>query len=144
VIVYLDTSAFVPLFIDEPSSSLCRDIVAAVDGVVVSRLLWPETAGALAKAVRTRRINQVECEKAWRLAQGYLNQCHVVELDETLARMAADAALTYGLRGYDSVHHAAATRAANAAVVLAASGDAALLSAWRRSGLTTVDTAQPA
>jgi predicted nucleic acid-binding protein len=52
VIGYLDTSALVPLLIAEPTSAACRRFWDDADTVVFSRLLYVETAAALAQARR--------------------------------------------------------------------------------------------
>lgn len=50
MIGYLDASAFVPLLIAEPGSAACRRFWNDADSVVSSRLLYVETAAALAQA----------------------------------------------------------------------------------------------
>ena len=52
MIGYLDTSAFIPLLIDEPTSEACRRFWDDADVIVSSRLLYVETAAALAQAGR--------------------------------------------------------------------------------------------
>jgi uncharacterized protein with PIN domain len=56
VIGYVDTSAFVPLLINEPTSEACRRFWDDADVVVSSRLLYVETAAALAQARRMGRL----------------------------------------------------------------------------------------
>lgn len=56
MIGYLDTSAFVPLLIDEPTSQACQRFWDDADEIVSSRLLYVETAAALAQARRMRRL----------------------------------------------------------------------------------------
>ncbi|SOD71042.1 PIN domain-containing protein [Jatrophihabitans sp. GAS493] len=63
----------------------------------------------------------------------------IVEPDDRLVRAAADIALTHGLRGYDAIHCASAQQVADDDL-LAAAGDARLLSAWMESGTSTHDT----
>lgn len=55
MIGYLDTSAFVPLLIDEPTSAACRRFWDDADEVVSSRPRYVETAAALAQARRLGR-----------------------------------------------------------------------------------------
>lgn len=50
MIGYLDTSAFVPLLIEEPTSQTGRRFWDDADVIVSSQLLYVETAAALAQA----------------------------------------------------------------------------------------------
>jgi len=58
VIGYLDTSAFVPLLVAEPGSPACRRFWDDADAVVSCRLLYVETATALAQAPRMARLDK--------------------------------------------------------------------------------------
>ena len=44
MIVYFDTSAFVPLLVIEPGTSLARELWDSADEVVTTRLLYVEAA----------------------------------------------------------------------------------------------------
>ncbi|GAB3795990.1 hypothetical protein GCM10028798_05510 [Humibacter antri] len=63
----------------------------------------------------------------------------VVEVDELLARNAAQDAERFKLRGFDALHCASA-RSTNSTDLVAVSGDRQLLAAWRPAGIATVDT----
>ncbi len=63
----------------------------------------------------------------------------IVEVDQLLMRRAAVLADAHDLCGYDATHCAAA-ESINDDVLVAASGDAALLAAWRALGMNTLDT----
>lgn len=142
MIGYLDTSAFVPLLVAEPSSAACRRFWNDADDVVVCRILYVETAAALAKAERLRRIGPDEHVRAAVELDNLWAEVDIVDLDEELARSAAGIARALGLRGYDAVHCAAAAAVVDADLV-AAAGDRALLRAWRASGVATYDTSDP-
>ena len=142
MIVYLDTSAFVPLFVAEPSTQLCQDLWNMADDVFSVRSLRVETAAALAQAQRLGRISEDALAKLLEAMNEQLKQIRVIELDDTLARAVADAACQHALRGYDAVHFAAAAALPTENLV-AVSGDRALLTAWQTIGLTTADTSFP-
>jgi uncharacterized protein len=139
VIGYLDTSAFVPLLVAEPGSPACRRFWDDADAVVSCRLLYVETAAALAQALRMARLDKDQYERARHLLDALWAEVEVIELDELLAAAAAEAAHALGLRGYDAVHCAAAEQLADEDLV-AASGDRRLLDAWSECGLPTYDT----
>jgi uncharacterized protein len=139
VIGYLDTSAFVPLLIAEPTSAACRRFWDDADVVVSSRLLYVETAAALAQARRMDRLSGPGHDTALRMLEALWSQVEVVEVDEALVARAATMAYQLGLRGYDAVHFAAAEQL-NDDDVVAACGDQRLLSAWANIGVATYDT----
>jgi len=141
VIGYLDTSAFVPLLVVEPSTPLCRRFWDDADAVVSSRLLYVEAAAALAQAVRIGRLTEEERRSAGTLLDELWDEFEVVEVDELLVREAADLAQCYALRGYDAVHCASAQQLDDDDVVVAA-GDRRLLTAWTALSMSTLDTRQ--
>ena len=139
MIGYLDTSAFVPLIVAETSSESCRRFWDDADAVATSRLLYVETAAALAQARRQNRLNDVQHQRSLRLLEGLWSQVDVVEVDEVVARRAGVLAHELALRGYDAVHCASAEQLDDVTLV-AASGDRRLLRAWSSLGLATYDT----
>ncbi len=142
MIVYLDTSALVPLLIDEPTSQTCGALWDAADRLVTTRLTYVEAAAALAMAELLGRITSQEHDAGRERLTELWPEFDLVELDEQLMTAAARAAMTHGLRGYDSVHFAAAVTVDDEYLV-AAAGDRRLLDAWRADGITVVDTTAP-
>ncbi|WP_433601247.1 type II toxin-antitoxin system VapC family toxin [Nocardia sp. CA-135953] len=139
MIGYLDTSAFVPLLVSEPSSAACRRFWDDADAVVSSRLLYAETAGALAQAHRMARLNDPQYASCRRLLDQLWLQLEIVEVDGGSVRRAAELADLLALRGYDAVHCASAEQLDDTDLVVA-SGDKRLLDAWKSLGLATFDT----
>lgn len=138
MIGYLDTSAFIPLIVDEPASTACRRFWDDADDVVTSRLTYVETAAALAQAVRTGRLTEDGHERALALLDQLWTEIDVVEVDDALARRAAVLSQRCAVRGYDAVQCASAERVADDDV-LAASGDARLLAVWADLAIATFD-----
>jgi uncharacterized protein len=143
VIGYLDTSAFVPLLIDEPTSETCRRFWDDADVIVSSRLLYLETAAALAQARRMGRLSEDKHFQSRQRLDQLSSEMDVLELDEQVATHAADLAHRLSLRGYDAVHCASADQLDDEDVV-AASGDQRLLRAWSTLDIATYDTNQKA
>lgn len=139
MIAYFDTSAIVPLLIEEPATGPCQEHWSAADRLVTVRLTRVEAHAALAQAQRTRRISPRQLRSAVTDLDGLLDQVDHVEVDDSLVRAAADIAAAAGLRAYDAVHLAAALRIADTDLVLVA-GDQAMLAAATRAGLTTAST----
>lgn len=138
MIVYFDTSAFIPLLIGEPGSVTCERLWADADAVVSTRLLYVETAAGLARAQRLRRITGQQRGAAVRRAGRLWAELQIVEVDEDVMVRAAELARGCALRGYDAVHCASAERLGDDDLVVA-SGDGALLDACRSLGMATAD-----
>jgi predicted nucleic acid-binding protein len=141
VIVYLDTSALVPLIIAEPTSRRCRSVWDAADAVLCTELGHVEAASALARARRSARMTDVQHDEGLRRLGDLWDQLVSLPVDRSLVREAASLAAAHALRAYDAVHCAAALRHSGSSVV-PASGDRELLAAWRASGLDVIDTSR--
>lgn len=139
MIGYLDTSALVPLLIEEPTSAACRQLWDDAEVIVSSRLLYVETAAALAQALRMKRLRASEHHEARGRLDIMWAQIDVLEINEPLVARAAELTYRLGLRGYDAMHAAAAEQLDDDQMV-AAAGDHHLLGAWRQLGLATYDT----
>lgn len=134
MIAYFDTSALVPLLIDEPGSVVAGQIWDEAQRIVAIPLLYAEGRAALAQAQRMGRITQRQLRAAVDELDEVYSQIDVVSIDEPLVRRAGELAEAHGLRGYDAVHLAAAVRAADDDLVVVA-GDRALLTATAAVGL---------
>jgi uncharacterized protein len=144
VIGYLDTSAFVPIMlVAEPTSPACVEFWLTADMVVSTRLLYVETASALARGERNGRLVGDQHDRALAQVERLFGEIELIDVDERLTRLAADLARRFGLRGYDAVHCAAAALF-DAPDLVAGSGDRKLLAAWRELGVATFDPAAPA
>jgi predicted nucleic acid-binding protein len=139
VIGYLDTSVFVPLLVAEPTSESCQRFWDDTDAVVSSRLLYVETAAALAQARRMDRLTDAEHDETLRLLDRLWSEIDIAEVDEVVVNRAAVLARRFGLRGYDAVHCVSAEQLDDEDVV-AAAGDQELLSAWVELGMATFDS----
>jgi predicted nucleic acid-binding protein len=108
LILYLDTSAFIKLYVGEPNADRVRAAVAGADQVHAHWIAYPEMRSALARLYRMGRQDaetfgqcKREFERDWELVSPILP-------DERILRRAGELAERFGLRGYDSVHLAAA------------------------------------
>ncbi len=136
--MYFDTSAIVPIVIDEPSSTVASRLWDEADRVVSSRLVYAEGRAALAMARRLDRIDERGLREAVEGFEELHDQLDVIAVTEGLIREAGGLAEQLGLRGYDAVHLASARLVNDVETVLAA-GDQSLLVAARAIGLATAD-----
>ncbi|MGH9124211.1 MAG: type II toxin-antitoxin system VapC family toxin [Acidimicrobiales bacterium] len=136
--MYFDTSALVPIVIEEPSSIVASRLWDEADRVVSSRLIYAEGRAALAMARRMDRIDERGLRDAVDEFDSLHDQLDVIEVTERLVRDAGALAEQLSLRGYDAVHLASARVVDDQDLVLAA-GDQGLLAAARALGMATAD-----
>ena len=106
--IYLDTSAWVKIYMleeqAEPVATLMRDASACHTHLIA----WAEMRAALARADRMGRFTASSKQAALAAAERDWSDFLVVDTTENIVRRAGDLADRFGLRGYDSVHLAAA------------------------------------
>ena len=141
MIAYFDTSALIPLIVDEPASAVCVRLWNEAERVVSSRLLYPEARAALAQAERMKRLGASELEHAVQELDSLVSEISFLELSADVAASAGDLAQAHGLRGYDAVHLASALLLNDQELVLVA-GDHQLAAAARNSGVAVAVTTQ--
>jgi uncharacterized protein len=134
VIAYFDTSAVLPLIIDEPASQLAGRLWDDSDRVATVRLVYPEARAALAQANRLGRLNSRQLRFAVGSLDRLIPQLDVIEISETLAKRAGQLAEQMALRGYDAVHLAGVEAIGDADTILVA-GDHHLCQAAQRLDL---------
>lgn len=138
MIAYFDTSAVVPLLIEEVGTSRCEEHWSAADRLVSVRLLRVEAHAALAQATRQDRLTAQQLRSAVRALDTLIAQLDVLDIDDDLTRSAAEVAERHGLRAYDAVHLAAALAVDDEDLVLV-TGDHALASAAAAAGLPVAE-----
>ena len=136
MIVYFDTSALVPVIIEEPSSAGASRLWDEADRVVSSRLVYAEGRAALAMARRMDRFDDDHLRTAVQDFESLHEQLDIVEVTENLVRDAGSLAQELALRGYDAVHLASAQLVHDPDMVLA-SRDQHLLAAAHALGMAT-------
>lgn len=139
MILYLDTSALVPLLIAEPTSSACDELWDGADSITSTRLAYIEAVAAMATATRMGRISAADLRDGSAVLDELWQAVAVIELDSLLMSEASRLSVVYGLRGSDATHCAAAIEV-NDVDLVAASGDQRLIAAWHVEGVAVRDT----
>lgn len=103
--LYLDTSSFVKLLLDEAGSLAVVEQVDEADVVITVSLTYTEACAALAR--RRRDVAPRQHAEAKRAFQQLWPALLVYDVDDTLCQRAGEMAEQYGLRAYDSLHLAA-------------------------------------
>jgi predicted nucleic acid-binding protein len=108
MILYLDTSALVKLYVRESGSLQVRNWVRRAVGAGTSVVAYAEARAAFARlyrsALTTRRRHR---ERVARLNADWESYVRV-ELTPSVLRLAGETAETYELRGFDGIHLASA------------------------------------
>lgn len=108
MILYLDTSAWVKLYVNELGSKELRAYTAKAETLAASAVAYPEARATFAR-IKAQGIS-TEAKHRQRLAQLNLDWENMlrIELVPAVVRTAGDLAEVYGLRGFDAIHLASA------------------------------------
>lgn len=145
---YLDTSALVKRYAREVGSVWLVNLTRPSAGNEIFTVLatGPEMIAAIFRKVRTGQASQMEAVQAATTFRGeWLTQYQLVPFTNTLADEAMGLVEKHGLRGYDSIHLAAALtirvvrQVANLSALTFVSSDRAQLQAARAEGLAAED-----
>lgn len=140
MILYLDTSALVKLYVNEAGSTLVKRHLEAAETAATSVVAYAEARAAFARRLREGAVTAVRHRaRLARLNQDWLHYA-LVELNPGLTRQAGDVAEVYGLRGFDSIHLASALwlKESTALPLLFASYDDRLSAAANAAGLESI------
>ncbi len=108
MILYLDTSALVKLYIIEPSSDQVHQLVESAETVAVSRIAWAEFHAALSRRSRETPTDANSIEAAKELLTTDWPQYLVLEVTQEVVEKAGEFADIFALRGFDAIHLATA------------------------------------
>jgi predicted nucleic acid-binding protein len=145
MIPYLDTSALVKRYVQEPGSEEVGQLTARAPVVGTCALTRVELTAALARATRTGTLLAEEAALALRAFQSEWESFVRIDLTGVLLTRAAQAAWEQRLRGYDAVHLAAALfwQEMLGEPVCVASYDRELWGAARHAGLEVFPREKP-
>jgi uncharacterized protein len=103
--LYVDTSAFLKRYLEEPDSDAAETFLLGDSAWFSGRHTYVEVRRNLARAVAGDDLVRIRdvFEADWR-------RTTIVELDEVTCRLAADIGEQTGIRSLDSLHIGAATR----------------------------------
>jgi uncharacterized protein len=142
VILYLDSSALVKLFVEEEGSDRVLAAVGSATDCYTHLIAYAEIRAALARAQRMGRATRDQLDLQKRELNEIWQALAIVNPDENLVRVAGDFAERFELRCYDSVHlaaaHALATRVDPAVDFRVAAFDDRLVKAARSLDLRVV------
>ncbi|PYQ19805.1 MAG: VapC toxin family PIN domain ribonuclease [Acidobacteria bacterium] len=104
MILYLDTSSLVKLYVVEPGSDDVQRLVERAELVSTSVVAYAETRAALARRRRERSLAPAGYRRAKAAFEADWPRLLTLEVAEPLARRAGDLAELHRLRGFDALH----------------------------------------
>lgn len=108
MILYLDTSDLVKLYVEEIGSKRTKDMVRTATVVSTSKVAYAEARAAFARKQKDDGISKEILQKIVEDFTRDWESYFVLEITDGLIRLAGDVAQKYLLRGFDAIHLASA------------------------------------
>jgi len=108
VILYLDTSSLVKLYVPETESAEVKQIVDAAEVIATSHLGYVEARAAFARKRRERGVTPKDYRTVLDDFEHDWDSYFLVDVSDILVKLAARLAEKHALRGYDAIHLASA------------------------------------
>jgi uncharacterized protein len=108
VILYLDTSSLVKLYVPEKETAAVQRLVDAAEVIASSSLAYVEARAAFARKRRERGVSARDYRDLVQDFDQDWEKYLIVDVSDALVKLAARLAEKHALRGYDAVHLAAA------------------------------------
>ncbi len=108
MIVYLDASALVKRYVEEPGSAEVVGLIDDAGAVGTTILSRVEVAAALAKGARMKLLARRDAAAALRIFNSEWEAFVRLQMTEVVVARAASLAWEHDLRGYDAAHLASA------------------------------------
>ncbi len=137
MIAYFDTSAMIPLLIDEPLSKLAERVWKGASWVASARVSYVEARSGLARACRMEHISPAELREAVEGLETLHRQMHQVEITANLVEKAGQLSEELALRANDAIQ-LAAVASLDIDDVVVVTGDRQLAAAAQALGLASI------
>ena len=108
MIVYLDTSSLVKLYVEEDESSKVYALVKFSEVTATSLVAYAEARAAFARRFREKAFTLEEHNRIKKFFIKDWSSYLVLSVTENTIRLAGDLAEKHALRGFDSIHLASA------------------------------------
>ncbi len=113
MIVYLDTSSLVKLYVEEIDSEKIKNFAHNAAVVSTSKIAYAEARAAFVKKQKERGFSPKDLKKIVEDFNRDWESYFVIEITDGLIRFAGDMAEKYILRGFDSIHLSSAIHLKN-------------------------------
>lgn len=105
MILYLDTSSLLKLYVEEAHSDAVRTWADDAEALATSRVAYPEAMAAAARRWRDGDLDDATFEDIQKALKGQWPDFGAMDVNE---ESAGNLAVEHGLRGFDAIHLAAA------------------------------------
>jgi predicted nucleic acid-binding protein len=141
--IFLDSSALVKRYVEEPGSESLDRLLRAHPYVAVSRLAWPEILSALFRKHKARELSAATLARLEAAFESDWNRLFVLEFADELLPTVRETIRRHAIRGADAVHLASAMwlRSVLKEDVTFVCSDSKLLDAARKERLLPFDPA---
>ena len=139
MILYLETSSLVKLYVREPDSDAVRSSVSKADVVATSLLAYAEARAAFARKRREKGISEIAYKSVKESLDSDWPSYFVLSLAGQTVKAAGDLAEKHALLGFDALHLASALglRLSGASPICFLTADNRLRDAARAEGFET-------
>ena len=108
MIVYLDTSSLVKLYVEEDESSKVDALVTSSEFTATSLVAYAEARAAFARRFREKAFTPDEHDRIKEFFDKDWSSYLILSVTKNMIRLAGDLAEKHALRGFDSIHLASA------------------------------------
>ena len=104
MIVYLDTSSLVKLYVEEEGSTDVADLVKSSSATATSLIAYAEARAAFSRRYREKAFSQTQLRRLVSALQEDWESYLIVRVTKDLVEKAGDLAESHGLKGFDAIH----------------------------------------
>ncbi|MGB9498599.1 MAG: type II toxin-antitoxin system VapC family toxin [Dissulfuribacterales bacterium] len=108
MILYLDTSSLVKLYVEEDKSPQIEILIRSSETVATSIVAYAEARAAFARRFREKSFTSDEHDRIKEFFDKDRRNYFILKITEDMARLAGNLAEKHALRGFDSIHLASA------------------------------------
>jgi predicted nucleic acid-binding protein len=107
-VTYLDTSALVKLFVEEPGSAVVATLVTRVEAVATAKIAYAEVHAGLARRHRAGDLSTPAYDVTWQSFEEEWPRYTRLDLHDEILQSARTLIQRHPLRGFDAIHLASA------------------------------------
>jgi predicted nucleic acid-binding protein len=104
MILYLDTSALVKLYIEETGFTIIRNLVNNSDIVATSKISYVETSAAFVRNREESAITEKNYHQVIRDFKADWDACYTIEISESILYLAGDLTDIHKIKALDAIH----------------------------------------